>query len=59
MHTDDRTDAAADDGKHEKRGFRDAPGAFPGFELIDSHNGETYKIDDCQIYDNKCNYVHC
>ncbi len=47
MHADDRTDAAADNGKHKERGFRNAPGALPGFELIYAHNGETDEIDNC------------
>ena len=46
MHTDDRTDAAADDGEHEKRGFRNAPGTFPRLELIYAHNDKAYEIDN-------------
>lgn len=46
VHTDDRADTAADDGEHEKRGFRNAPGTLARLELIDSHDGEAYKIDN-------------
>lgn len=46
MHSDDGADAAADDGKNEKRGFRNAPSAFARLEFIDSHDGKAYKIDN-------------
>lgn len=46
VHTDDRADAAADDGEHEKRGFRDAPCALSRFEFIDAHHREAYEVDN-------------
>lgn len=46
MHTDNGTDAAADDGEHEKRCLRYAPGAFPRLELIYAHNDKAYEIDN-------------
>lgn len=50
VHAGDRTDAAADDGKHKKSGFRNPPDMFLRLVFIYTHNDKTDAI-----YNNKIN----
>ncbi len=58
MHTRDGADAAADDGQHEERGFRDTKGPFDGPSFVHTHYDKADYIDSSHIQDNKIKRVH-